>query len=240
MRINYRQKVKQNKCKGCTMRCALYFGSFNPLHKGHVAIARYVMENCNVDSVRLVLSPQSPFKDSTILQDPQLRLQELSRSIERFNAEYEVHVQTTAEAEQAATLCTGCNPQFHSVCQSATKSHKESGIKVKFLEISTVEFDLPRPNYTYNTLQHLKSIEPETTFLIVMGADNLAVIEKWYRGIDILKEFEVLVYPRKGFDTQALCNKYRATFLDAPLNDISSTMIREGEQNGKDMSHLRY
>lgn len=193
------------------MRCALYFGSFNPLHKGHVAIARYVMENCKVDSVRLVLSPQSPFKDNTILQDPQLRLQELSRSIERFNTEYAAQVQATAERTN-----------------------------IKFLEISTVEFDLPRPNYTYNTLQHLKSIEPDTTFLIVMGADNLAVIEKWYRGLEILKEFEVLVYPRTGFDTRALCDKYGATYLDAPLNDISSTMIREGEQMGKDMSHLRY
>lgn len=193
------------------MRCALYFGSFNPLHKGHVAIARYVMENCNVDSVRLVLSPQSPFKDNTILQDPQLRLQELSRSIERFNTEYAAQVQATAERTN-----------------------------IKFLEISTVEFDLPRPNYTYNTLQHLKSIEPDTTFLIVMGADNLAVIEKWYRGLEILQEFEVLVYPRTGFDTRALCDKYGATYLDAPLNDISSTMIREGEQMGKDMSHLRY
>ena len=193
------------------MRCALYFGSFNPLHKGHVAIARYVMENCKVDSVRLVLSPQSPFKDNTILQDPQLRLQELSRSIEHFNTEYAAQVQATAERTN-----------------------------IKFLEISTVEFDLPRPNYTYNTLQHLKSIEPDTTFLIVMGADNLAVIEKWYRGLEILKEFEVLVYPRTGFDTRALCDKYGATYLDAPLNDISSTMIREGEQMGKDMSHLRY
>ena len=193
------------------MRCALYFGSFNPLHKGHVAIARYVMENCKVDSVRLVLSPQSPFKDNTILQDPQLRLQELSRSIERFNTEYAAQVQATSERTN-----------------------------IKFLEISTIEFDLPRPNYTYNTLQHLKSIEPDTTFLIVMGADNLAVIEKWHRGLEILKEFEVLVYPRTGFDTRALCDKYGATYLDAPLNDISSTMIREGEQMGKDMSHLRY
>lgn len=197
------------------MRCALYFGSFNPLHKGHVAIARYVMENCNVESVRLVLSPQSPFKDNTILQDPQLRLQELSRSIERFNSEYAAQIE-------------------------ATVPHKYPGTNIKFLEISTVEFDLPRPNYTYNTLQHLKSIEPDTTFLIVMGADNLAVIEKWYRGLEILREFEVLVYPRSGFDTRALCSKYGATYLDAPLNDISSTMIREGEKRGQDMSHLRY
>lgn len=222
------------------MRCALYFGSFNPLHKGHVAIARYVMENCNVDSVRLVLSPQSPFKDNSILQDPQLRLQDLGRSIERFNTEYAAQFQVTEEPDGGRTASTDHNPQPLPVRQSAAETHKDSGTKVKFLEISTVEFDLPRPNYTYNTLQHLKSLEPETTFLLVMGADNLAVIEKWYRGLDILKEFEVLVYPRTGYDTRALCAKYGATFLDAPLNDISSTMIREGEKSGKDMSHLRY
>ncbi|MBR5856129.1 MAG: nicotinate-nicotinamide nucleotide adenylyltransferase [Bacteroidales bacterium] len=193
------------------MRCALYFGSFNPLHKGHVAIARYVMENCNVDRVRLVLSPQSPFKDNNVLQDPQKRLQDLQKSIARFNSEY------TSPAD-------------------ASSLKQEN----KTLEISTVEFDLPRPNYTYNTLQHLKKIEPETTFLIVMGADNLAVIEKWYKGLEILQEFEVLVYPRTGYETEALCKKYGATYLNAPLNNISSTMIREGEKNGDDMSEFRY
>lgn len=183
------------------MRCALYFGSFNPLHKGHVAIARYVMENCDVDSVRLVLSPQSPFKDDRVLEDADTRLAELNKSITRFNSEY------------------------------------KNG---RGLEVCTVEFNLPRPNYTYNTLQHLKELEPDTTFLIVMGADNLASLEKWYKGKEILKEFQVLVYPRTGFDTEALCKKYGATYLHAPLNDISSTMIRNGEKNGLDMSHLRY
>lgn len=188
------------------MRCALYFGSFNPLHKGHMAIAKFVMENCNADSVRLVLSPQSPFKESSLLQDPNIRLEELRKSVARFNEEL---------------------------------SNSGNGAD-KSLEISTVEFNLPRPNYTYNTLQYLKQSEPETTFMLVMGADNLAVIEKWYRGLEILQEFEVLVYPRSGYETQELCQKYGATFLDAPLNDISSTMIREGEKNGLDMSHLRY
>ena len=108
------------------------------------------------------------------------------------------------------------------------------------LEISTIEFNLPRPNYTYNTLQYLKKLEPQNTFLLVMGADNLAVIEKWHKGLEILQEFEVLVYPRTGFDTMALCKKYGATYHNAPLNNISSTMIREGEKSGRDMSNFRY
>ena len=204
------------------MRCALYFGSFNPLHKGHIAIAKYVMENCNVDSVRLVLSPQSPFKDNSILQDPNQRLEELQKSIARFNKEYAAANETFQESEETKKV------------EDPKEPH------IKRLEISTVEFNLPRPNYTYNTLQYLKKLEPQNTFLLVMGADNLAVIEKWYKGLEILQEFEVLVYPRTGFDTMALCKKYGATYLNAPLNNISSTMIREGEKSGQDMSSLRY
>lgn len=222
------------------MRCALYFGSFNPLHKGHVAIAKYVLENCNVDSVRLVLSPQSPFKDNSILQDPNQRLQDLQKSIAKFNREYKQEVGSLTTSDYSGT--NNADAVSHNTKEAKTQNYntKESKAKNKTLEISTVEFDLPRPNYTYNTLQHLKAMEPETTFLIVMGADNLAVIEKWYKGLEILQEFEVLVYPRTGYDTQALCQKYGATYLNAPLNNISSTMIREGEKNGQDMSDLRY
>ena len=282
------------------MRCALYFGSFNPLHKGHIAIAKYVMENCNVESVRLVLSPQSPFKDNSILQDPNQRLEELQKSIARFNKEYAAADEKFQELERArkrdelqesienleserikeadraqeserikeadraqvsernkkadgAQKSEGS--QETDEAQKSERSQVSEGVQeserskeseedketnIKRLEISTIEFNLPRPNYTYNTLQYLKKLEPQNTFLLVMGADNLAVIEKWYKGLEILQEFEVLVYPRTGFDTMALCKKYGATYLNAPLNNISSTMIREGEKSGQDMSSLRY
>lgn len=188
------------------MRYALYFGSFNPLHTGHIAIAKYVMEHCNIDGLRLVLSPQSPFKTEGILQDAQIRLAALQESVARFNATY---------TGQPLQKCTQ-------------------------LEISTVEFNLSRPNYTYNTLKYFQKTEPDNTFILVMGADNLASLEKWYKGKEILSEFEIVVYPRKGYDTQALCEKYGAQYLDAPLKDISSTMIREGEQKGLDMSNFKY
>ena len=190
------------------MRCALYFGSFNPLHIGHAAIARYVLENCNVDTLRLVLTPMNPFKEADpSLANVELRLENLKKSVDKFN--------------------------------SAAGISAESSSR-KTLEISTVEFGLPKPNYTYNTLQYLKETEPDNTFIIIMGADNLAVIEKWHKGLEILSSHEVWVYPRQGFDTKALCKKYGATYLDAPQVDVSSTMIREGESKGLDMSHLRY
>jgi nicotinate-nucleotide adenylyltransferase len=201
------------------MRCALYFGSFNPLHIGHAAIARYVLENCNVDTLRLVLTPMNPFKEADpTLANVELRLENLRKSVDKFNRNSE-----NCSSED----CNSGN------CSSENRSRKK-------LEISTVEFDLPKPNYTYNTLQHLKAIEPDNTFIIIMGADNLAVIEKWHKGLEILSTYEVWVYPRQGFDTKALCKKYGATYLDAPQIDVSSTMIREGESKGLDMSHLRY
>lgn len=201
------------------MRCALYFGSFNPLHIGHAAIARYVLDNCNVDTLRLVLTPMNPFKvTDPSLANVELRLENLKKSVDKFNS------------NSGNCNSENCNSEN---CSSENRSCKK-------LEISTVEFDLPKPNYTYNTLQHLKAIEPDNTFIIIMGADNLAVIEKWHKGLEILRTHEVWVYPRQGFDTRALCKKYGATYLDAPQVDVSSTMIREGESKGLDMSHLRY
>ena len=211
------------------MRCALYFGSFNPLHIGHAAIARYVLENCNVDTLRLVLTPMNPFKEADpSLANVELRLENLKKSVDKFNS--------AASASNSAASASN---------SAASASNSAAGISAasssrKMLEISTVEFGLPKPNYTYNTLQYLKETEPDNTFIIIMGADNLAVIEKWHKGLEILSSHEVWVYPRQGFDTIALCKKYGATYLDAPQVDVSSTMIREGESKGLDMSHLRY
>ncbi len=196
------------------MRCALYFGSFNPLHKGHAAIVRYVLKNCNIDSFRLVLTPMNPFKEKDpSLTDVNLRLSNLKKSVEKLNKELSENFSNN-----------NC-------------SYNGTPAKV---EISTVEFDLPKPNYTYNTLEYLKKAEPETTFVIIIGADNLAAIEKWYKGLDILKEYEVLVYPRQGFDTEVLCKKYGATFLDAPQIDISSTIIRNLECKGENADMFKY
>ncbi len=203
------------------MRCALYFGSFNPLHIGHAAIARHVLENCNVDALRLVLTPMNPFKEADpSLTNVELRLENLKKSVDKFNSSTTESSSNSSDSSNSSSI--GCSTSR------------------KMLEISTVEFDLPKPNYTYNTLEFLKKTEPENTFIIIMGADNLAVIEKWHKGLEILQNYEVWVYPREGFNTRELCKKYGATYLDAPQVNVSSTMIREGEAKGMDMSHLRY
>lgn len=183
------------------MVCALYFGSFNPLHIGHVAIAKYVLQHCNTDELRFVLTPENPFKSGErSLEDERVRLEGLTRSIERFKREY----------------------------------------NGKPVSVSTVEFGLPKPNYTYNTLEYLHNSEPEMEFVIVMGADNLFKIEEWHKWELILQNYKIYVYPRKGFDTESLCKKYGTLFLDAPLYDISSTIIRQLKSEGKDVEKFLY
>lgn len=221
------------------MRCALYFGSFNPLHIGHAAIARYVLQNCNAESLRLVLTPVNPFKvNDPALTDVNARLAALQRSVDRFNREYADSCKDNYCKENNSKE----NNSKENNCKEKESNNMDTAANCrdKKLEISTVEFDLPQPNYTYNTLEHLKRLEPGNTFIIIMGADNLAAIEKWYRGLEILQQYEVWVYPREGFDTRALCQKYGATYLDAPLMNVSSTMIREGLAQGHDMSQLMY
>ena len=222
------------------MRCALYFGSFNPLHIGHAAIARYVLENCNVDTLRLVLTPMNPFKEADpSLTNVELRLENLKKSVDKFNSAESISA-ASASISAAGNSAAGNSSASSSSAGNSSASSSSASSSRKTLEISTVEFGLPKPNYTYNTLQYLKETEPDNTFIIIMGADNLAVIEKWHKGLEILSSHEVWVYPRQGFDTQALCKKYGATYLDAPQVDVSSTMIREGESKGLDMSYLRY
>ena len=222
------------------MRCALYFGSFNPLHIGHAAIARYVLDNCNVDFLRLVLTPVNPFKEADpSLTNVEIRLKNLKKSVDKFNNTSSGNSNNNSNYISSNNNSNGSSSNSSSINNSNCINSNHNAVK-KLLEISTVEFDLPKPNYTYNTLQFLKKTEPENTFIIIMGADNLAVIEKWYKGLEILNTYEVWVYPRAGFNTKELCKKYGAVYLDAPQVDVSSTMIREGEAKGLNMSHLRY
>lgn len=174
------------------MRCALFFGSFNPLHYGHVSIARYLLAQCSVDQVRLILSPKNPLKDARVLSDADERLCALRKSV--------------------AELCED------RIC------------------VSDVEFHLPSPLYTINTLRYLREAEPDNELILVIGADNMVILEEWHEWQALIQEFEIWVYPRKGSDGEGLCRHYASLpgtrgirFLaDAPLYNISSTEIREG------------
>lgn len=174
---------------------ALLFGSFNPIHEGHLAILRYLLEETKAQEVRLVVSPQSPFKKGQGLVD---------------NA-----------AERLA---------------GARDAVAAAGLAVT---VSDVEFHLPEPWYTIDTLHFLQQQEPGREFVLVMGGDNIASLERWYHGDEILRDFQVWVYPRPGTDAAPIVDRLNASgrckgvtlFADAPQNPISSTEIRNRQGN---------
>ena len=181
-------------------RAALYFGSFNPLHKGHLQVMRHIVDNGLADSLRLVVTPETPFGKSD-LAAPSARLAEARRAV------------------------------------------AENSLPV---EVSDMEFTMPKPNYTINTLERFSLMEPDAEHILVIGADCLEGLCKWHRAADIINRYPILVYPREGSDMEGLCAKISAEYrlaritpLDAPLCNISSTRIREGEKAGEDMGAWR-
>ena len=177
------------------MKVALYFGSFNPLHRGHLAICKYLLECNEFDQVRIILSPGNPLKDSSLLVSARARFNHINESMERLGLDKIV--------------------------------------------VSDIEMKMVPPLYTIHTLEKLSANEPENSFVMIIGADNLSIIERWYEWEKIVGSYEIWVYPRYGYDAEALCRKYGAHLIDAPLVDISSTEIREAERAGRNMNKYR-
>ena len=171
----------------------LFPGSFNPVHRGHLAIASYLAAIDEVDEVRLIVSPRNPLKGQAEAT-PKERMEQAVRAI--------------ASLPEAIS---------------------------RKITVSDIEFRLPEPRYTWNTLQALKEKEPLTRFILAVGGDNILILEKWHRWQDILASTELWVYPRPGYPEaearirELACGYAKAIrFLaDAPQNDISSTQIRK-------------
>lgn len=181
------------------MKIAIYSGSFNPLHIGHLAIMKHMIGEAGFDMVYLIVSPKNPLKEG-ISSDT---------GLDRYNAAIQ-----------------------------AVERHFTEGVKV-----DDIELQMPEPHYTIRTLDALKEREPDNSFTLIMGADNLADIRRWRDYRRILKEFGVAVYPREGFDLETVKTDllledpaYAIDIMNAPMVDISSTEIREGIAAGKDMS----
>ena len=202
----------------------LYFGSFNPFHIGHASVAKHVAALPWVEELWFVLSPKNPVKESNTLQDANLRWDDLQRVVARLNRECQI----TEDQKD-----TGLNPV------GVTPATKIIGKKTKF-SACDIEFHLEPPLYTYNTLERLSNDFPDRNFALLMGGDNINILHRWYRGEEIMAKYPVLVYPREGVDTPALCKEKGAIYIDAPQVDVSSTQIRNLQQQGEDVSHLRY
>lgn len=172
-------------------RVALYFGSFNPVHIGHLSIANYVWQNAPVDEVWMVISPQNPFKEKSGLWDENVRLRLL---------------------------------------ETAISGHSK-------IRVNTIEFELPKPNYTYFTLQELRAKFPDNQFTMVVGQDIANEIINWRKGEEIIEQNEFFVYPRKVNQEEGI-NLPNYHYLDAPRLDISSTYLRKALKEGKDIRYL--
>lgn len=210
----------------------LYFGSFNPFHIGHASVAKFVAQLPWVKELCFVLSPKNPIKESNTLQDAHERWKDLQRVVEKLNDEYFGGQGSTPWRD------TGLNPVGNTP-NDAEKSPLPNCREAKFTA-SDIEFHLEPPLYTYNTLERLTNDFPDKHFALLMGGDNINILHKWYKGEEIMQKYPILVYPREGVDTEALCREKGAIYIDAPQVNVSSTQIRTILQNGEDASHLRY
>jgi nicotinate-nucleotide adenylyltransferase len=179
-------------------KIGLYFGSFNPVHIGHIAIAGYMTEFTDLDQVWFVVSPHNPLKKKeTLLADHQ-RL-------------------------YMAQLAIGENDS---------------------LKASDIEFKLPVPSFTIDTLAYLEEKYNKNEFCLVMGEDNLNTLHKWKNANELIRKYPIYVYPRSGSlkPSSPLFNQLLLTAIiqrvNAPLIDISGTFIRDGIKKGKNMSYF--
>lgn len=174
------------------MDIGLFFGSFNPIHTGHLIIANYMVTQTALQKVWLVVSPHNPLKPKKTLANDYDRL-------------------------HMVRLGIGDNP---------------------LLEASNVEFGMPKPSYTVDTLALLQEKYPQHRFSLIMGGDNLATLHLWKNYEQLLAEHTIYVYQRPGADTQALAGHPNVRICEAPLLDISATYIRDCIRQGKSVRYL--
>lgn len=173
-------------------KTGLFFGSFNPIHTGHLIIASYMANFTDLDEVWLVVSPQNPLKNKKGLGNMYDRLEMARLAIE--------------PAEQ--------------------------------LKVSDIEFSLPQPSYTIDTLAYLQEKHPAKEFVLIMGADNLASLKKWKNYEVLLKNYPIYVYPRPGSDVTEWINHPSITLTETPQMEISSTFIRQALKDSKNIQFL--
>lgn len=176
----------------------MYFGSFNPIHIGHMAIANYLVEFSGLKQIWFIVSPHNPLKQKASLLNDYQRLEMVHRAIDddtRFRA-------------------------------------------------SDIEFKMPKPSYTIDTLTYLSEKYPERKFRLIMGSDNLYFIHKWKNYRKLLDNYKILVYPRPDYpaDKEKLpvLSDYggHIDLINAPLIEISSSFIRKAVKEGRNIRYF--
>jgi nicotinate-nucleotide adenylyltransferase len=174
------------------IKTGLFFGSFNPVHIGHLVIANFMMEFSDLRQLWFVVSPQNPLKEKKTLLADYHRL-ELTR------------------------LAVEDDERF---------------------AVSDIEFSMPRPSYTIDTLTYLSEKYPGREFMLIMGSDGLKTFHRWKNADLVAQRYHRLVYPRPGFKKEMTEQQHNITLVEAPLMEISSTFIRKSIRQGKDMRHF--
>ena len=176
------------------MKIGLYFGTFNPIHVGHLIIANHMAEYSGLDQIWMVVTPHNPLKNKQTLLNDYQRL-------------------------ELVFLATEDYPK---------------------IKPSDIEFKLAQPNYTVNTLAHLKDKFPENTFSLIMGEDNLNSLHKWKNYEVILENHPIYVYPRIQAESEKSIveNHKNIHYINAPVVEISSTFIRENIKKKKNVQPL--
>ena len=175
-----------------SQKTGLFFGSFNPIHTGHMIIANIMAENADLKKVCFVVSPQNPFKPAKGL------LHEFDR--------------------------------YDMVKAAVADNYK--------LEVSDVEFHLPKPGYTIDTLTVLSEKNPDKEFVVIIGEDNLVNFEKWKNHDQLLDRYGLYVYPRPGVTNSELKRHPHVKMIEAPEIDISATYIRQCVKDAKSIRYL--
>ena len=174
------------------VRTGIFGGSFNPIHNGHISLARQLREKAGLDEVWLMVSPQNPLKQSSDLLDDNLRMQMARLAVEGqegiIASDYEIH--------------------------------------------------LSKPSYTWNTLQNLSKDYPDREFVLLMGGDNWSLFDKWYHYEDILKNYQIVIYPRRDCPLNSIEKTLSPQIVEAELLDISSTEIRQRLKEGKGIRRM--
>ena len=172
------------------MKIGLFFGSFNPIHHGHLMVASFIANHTDLQQIWLVVSPQNPHKTQSSLLNEYDRLHLAQLAIE-----------------------------------------DDTQIKV-----SDIEFKLPKPSYTIDTLTYLQEKYPQHQFYVIMGSDSFQNLPKWKNFEALIKNYQFIVYRRPGFD---IIEDYGADmqYLEAPMLELSATLIRN---NCKDGITIRY
>jgi nicotinate-nucleotide adenylyltransferase len=174
-------------------KIGLFFGSFNPVHVGHLIIANHILSDTDLDEVWMVVSPHNPLKEKQTLAPDYDRLK---------------------------------------MVELAIGDHTR-------IKASNVEFILPKPSYTIDTLAYLREKNPNKTYVLIMGGDNISTINKWKNYQELIKHYEIYVYERPGFSTKLPegLNENKIKIVNAPLLDISATMLRERIKEGRSIRY---